>query len=316
MPDGPPLGALRVAARLSNAFTLDLVKLGAHGRDVIDPLIRTALLHANLAQVMRDPDLMRRYATLDEDVPDEMRRPASINAIAASLRIPFETARRRIGGLAEQGVCLITPAGVIVPHAATDTPFYRFACQVQFEKLHGLYDRLRAIGFLEAPPPLASAPYAGGEPPYRLAGRLVAQFVLRFTEPLAERIPDRVTQVALLDLICANTEHLPDEEGGDDGVGPAGFVPDAQRKPVSIATLGDRLGVSHETMRRHVAELVELGLCRKAEHGFIVPAEALARPPFVRFLFDNQRHLVRMFSGLADFGVLAAWDQTRRGAAA
>jgi DNA-binding Lrp family transcriptional regulator len=316
MTDGPSLGALRVAARLSNAFTLDLVKLGAHGRDVIDPLIRTAILHANLAQVIRDPDLMRRYATLDEDVPDALRRPASINAIATSLRIPFETARRRIGGLAEQGVCLITPAGVIVPRAATDTAFYRFACQVQFEKLHQLYDRLRAAGCLEAPPPVAAAPYAGGDPPYRLAGRLVAQFVLRFTEPLAEHIPDRVTQVALLDLICANTEHLSDDDAGDDGVGPSGFVPDARRRPITVAILADRLGVAHETMRRHVVELTELGLCQRVDGGYIVPAEALARPAFVRFLFDNHRHLTRMFAGLADFGVLATWDETRRGAAA
>jgi hypothetical protein len=50
--------------------------------------------------------------------------------------------------------------------------------------------------------------------------------------------------------------------------------------------------------------------------GYIVPAEALARPAFVRFLFDNHRHLTRMFAGLADFGVLATWDETRRGAAA
>lgn len=316
MPDGPSLGALRVAARLSNAFTLDLVKLGAHGRDVIDPLIRTAILHANLAQVIRDPDLMRRYATLDADVPDELRRPASVNAIAASLRIPFETARRRVGGLAEQGVCKITPAGVIVPHAATDTAFYRFACQVQFEKLHQLYDRLRAMDFLESPPPIAHAPYAGGDPPYRLAGRLVGQFVLRFTEPLAEHISDRVTQVALLDLICANTEHLADDDGGGEGVGPSGFVPDERRRPITVAALGERLGIAHETTRRHVVELCERGLCRKLEHGYIVPAEALARGPFVRFLFDNQRHLTRMFAGLADFGVLPAWDETRRGAAA
>lgn len=316
MADSRSLGALRVAARLSNAFTLDLVKLGAHGRDVIDPLIRTAILHANLSQLIRDPDLMRRYATLDADVPDELRRPASINAIAASLRIPFETARRRIGGLAEQGVCLITPAGVIVPKAATDTPFYRFACQVQFEKLHVLYDRLRAAGCLDAPPPVASAPYAGGDPPYRLAGRLVGQFVLRFTEPLAEHIADRVTQVALLELICANTEALADDDGGGEGVGPSGFVPDERRTPITVAVLADRLGVAHETMRRHVAELSDLGLCRKADGGYVVPAEALARPAFVRFLFDNHRHLSRMFAGLGEFGVLSAWDRTRQGAAA
>jgi DNA-binding Lrp family transcriptional regulator len=316
MEQQPPVGTLRVAARLSTAFVVDLVKLGSHGRDVIDALIRTAVLVANQVHLTRDPELQRRYATLDEDVPDELRRPTSINAVATSLRIPFETTRRRIGGLAEQGVCRITPAGVIVPHAATDAPAYRFACAVQFEKLRLLYGRLRGAGFFEGPPPAATAPYSGGDPPARLAGRLVGQYVLRFTEPLAERIPDRVTSLALLDMVCANTEELPDSEGGGPEVGAAGFVADALRKPVTIATLAERLGMPPETMRRHVAELVERGLCVRGEHGYIVPAEALARAPFVRFLFDNQQNLNRMFLGLADYGVLAAWDEARRGAAA
>src|SRR5689334_15297987 len=92
---------LRIAARLANAFVLDLIKLGGDRRDVTDSLLRAALVHSNMAPVIRDPELQRRYATLDQDVPNELRRPASVNALASSLNMPFETVRRRIAAMTE-----------------------------------------------------------------------------------------------------------------------------------------------------------------------------------------------------------------------
>src|SRR5690349_5823504 len=108
---GAPISSIRVAARLGNGFALDLVKLGGFGRDVIDGLLLVAISQANVAQITRSPELQRTYARLDEAPPDDLRRPVSINAIAGSLRIPFETARRRIASLAEADVVRMTPKG-------------------------------------------------------------------------------------------------------------------------------------------------------------------------------------------------------------
>ncbi|THD79412.1 MAG: ArsR family transcriptional regulator [Phenylobacterium sp.] len=304
----------RVAARLTNAFTLDLVKLGGYRRDVIDVLLRTALLHANQAHIIRDSELQRRYASLDDDVPDDLRRPASINAIAASLRVPFETARRRIGGMAELGVCQITPQGVVVPGAVTNSPPYRAACAIQYDKVCDLYGRLKGIGLFDSLP--AATPCNLADPPLRLVGRLTVEYVLRFTEPISLHIGDVVTGLVLMDLIMANTEHLPDAEAGTDQAGADGFVPDRLREPVPATALSRRLGVPQETVRRHLGRLLERDLCRKAAGGYLVPAEILGRGPFVQFIIDNQAHLNRMFAGLGEFGVLAAWEQERqRGAA-
>ena len=82
--------SLRVAARLAVGFALDLVKLSGFGRDVIDGLLLAAISQANVALITRDPDLQHTYASLDQPPPDELRRPVSINAIAGSLRIPFD----------------------------------------------------------------------------------------------------------------------------------------------------------------------------------------------------------------------------------
>lgn len=305
----PPV--LRVAARISNAFVLDLVKLGMHRRDVIDPLLRAALLQANQGHIIRDPKFRRRYATLDDDVPNELRRPASINAIATSLGVPFETARRRIGAMADAGICIITMKGVIVSSAATNAPAYRAACAVQFEKLHNLYDRLRAIEFLEAPLP-PSIPFEAGNPPHRLAGRLVVEYVLRFTEPITRHIRDVVTGLTLMEIVHANTEELDGGQLSAEDQASEGALPDRFRKPISIAALARRLGIPHETVRRHVRHLLDRGLCAKVPRGYIIPAEALARPPFLQMFLDNQIHLTRLFQSLDEFGVLAIWEQGQR----
>lgn len=307
--------SFRVAGRLTNAFTLELVKIGGHRRDVIDALIRAALLNANVAHISRDPDLQRRFAAFETDIPDEMRRPASIHAIAESLRIPYETARRRIGRMAEQGACLIGENGVIVRSAVTSSPMFRQGCQLQYEQLRDLYFRLRTAGVLE-PPETEHAPFEGPSPPLRLVGRLVVEYVLRFTEPVRRHIGDVITGLVLMDMIQANTAHLPDTEAGTEVELAGGFVPDARRTPVSASALAKRLGVPGETVRRHVIELLERDLCRKQPRGYVVPAEVLARPLFVQFVGDNYANLTRLFAGLGEYGVVATWERELRERAA
>lgn len=313
MTGGASISTLRVAGRLANAFALELVKLGGHRREVADALLRAAILDSNLAHFSRDPAFQRAYATADADPPDDLRRPATINAIATSLKMPFETVRRRIGGLVETGVCAMTPGGVIVPQAMTSSAFYRQNLQVQHEMLRALYHRLRAIDVV--PPPEPAEPWRG-EPPVRLSGRLVVEFVLRFVEAPLGHVGDPVTTLTGLEIIRANTEDWADTEAGEEGEGAEAFVPDSRRRPVSIAELGDRLGVPGETIRRHVARLVEAGLCRRERGGYIVPAEALAQPVVMSFAARNLMNLHRMFAGLAEFGVLAEWEREGRGQAA
>ena len=246
--------SLRVAARFANGFALDLVKLGGFGRDVVDALLLAAISQANVAQITRNPELQRQYATLDQPPPDEMRRPVSISAIANSLRIPFETARRRIVALSELGVVVTHPRGVVVPTAPLSSPFYRMAATAHFELVKNLYFRLRGIGLLEDLPSPSGPPFDPENPPVRLVIRLSSDYVLRLAEPISQYIGDLVTGIVLMDVIHANTEHLPDTEGGqdDEDWAPQAFVPDDRRTPVRAATLAERLGVPHETIRRHL----------------------------------------------------------------
>jgi hypothetical protein len=306
-----PHNSMRVAARLANGFALDLVKLGGFGRDVIDGLLMAAISQANVAQITRSPELQRAYATLDQVPPDEMRRPVSISAIANSLRIPFETARRRIAALTELGVIKVVPKGVIIPAGPLNSPFYRMTAEAHYSLVRTLYFRLRAIGLLEDLPRPNGPPLDPENPPVRLVIRLSSDYLLRLAEPLNVYIGDLVTGLIMMDVIHANTEHLSDTEGGADDAdwSPQAFVPDDQRKPVRVATLSERLGIPQETVRRHLARLIKDDRCVRSGDGYLLPSRILAREPFIQFMVDNQSHLYRLYAGLADFSVLSEWER-------
>ena len=302
------LRKMRIAGRLANGFLLDLNKLGGAQRHLLDGVLRTALLQANEGYMNRDPLLQRRYARFADSVPEAARRPASIHAIAASLQVPYETARRRIGAMAKMNVCRITPQGVVITQFATDSPFFHLACQFQYDRLRQFYGRLRAIGAIEAPSTQARGA-EDGDPPLRIIARLVAEWVLRLCEPINAHIGDVVTGLVLLDTVAANTEHLPDSEAGLEIEQTGGFLDDSERRPISALALAHRLGLPPETLRRHMGKLVERGLSRRVGRGYIVPAEALARPNFLAAMADNQLNLARLFGGLAEFGVIARWER-------
>jgi hypothetical protein len=309
-----PHTQMRLAARLGAAFAIDLVKLGGFGRDVVDGVLLVAISQANVAQITRDPQLQRAYATLDQAPPDQLRRPVSVSAIAHSLRMPFETARRRIAALAELGVVARTPRGVILPTAPLNSPFYRMFAEAHYAMVRKLYVDLRGVGMLEDPRLHGEAAGDPANPPVRLVVRLSSDYLLRLAEPLTLHVGDMVTAIVLLDLFLANTEHLPTSEAGADDVewSAEGFVPDRLRRPVRAAVLADRLGIPQETVRRHLLRLEKADRCERKETGYLLPARVLARPPIVKFMEDNRSHLHRLFAGLADFGVLSEWEAQAR----
>lgn len=308
MADQPSLTTIRVAARIANGFALDLVRLGGFGRDVIDGLLLAAIGAANVSPITRDPVLQLKYATLDNPPPDELRRPVSINAVASSLRLPFETTRRRIKKLEELGVVQSTPKGMVIGAVPVNSPFYRMAFTAHYQLIRNLYGRLWRLGMLRDLPHRQEVLFDPEDPPIRLVTRLSRDYILRIVDPLTEHLGDLLTGVILMAVIRANTEHLPDSEGGTDAEGESGLVADEERRPVRAATISQQLGVSHETIRRHLKTLVDDDRCVIIGNGYVVPARILVRPAYKRYMLDNQIHMQRLFNALADAGVTTAWD--------
>lgn len=310
MPVEAQRSAMRISTRLANGFVLDLFKRASFGMDVQDTVLIAAITQANLSHLSRDPELQRRYASLSTPMDDALRRPISVNAIAASLRMPFETVRRRVARMAEFGAVEISARGVTVPSGPLGSAAYDMAARANYELVHALYERLTASG-LDLPH--ATTVFGGGfssdDPPIRLVARISADYALRLVEPIATHLGDLVAGMLLMDVIQANTEHFPLDPLSDAALelGPEGFPADHLRRPVRTVELGRRLGLPPETVRRKMLRLVARDRCVPGPKGYIVPGRVLAGEPLWSITQDNRAQLLRLFATLADYGVLDLW---------
>lgn len=289
-------------ARLSLAFTLDQVVDGLAGLAPLDALLVLAVNQANIAPLTRDPEARRAYGDLEHAAPDAVRRPASVNAIANSLGVPFETTRRRLKRLETDGVCAFVPhAGVVIPESFLTSPPYLASVTAAHQRLVGFYGALTDAGLLDPLPP----PHYDVEDgvPLRGAARLMSDYLLRAVDGLLRETADVVSAITLLAIVADSIE-------GADWTPAAPGEPAAPAvfPPVSVAELSRRLRLPSETTRRHVGVLVDMGLCERWTRGVAASPAFLAHPRFQTLAEEHAASVQRLFAGLAERGVVAAWE--------
>lgn len=294
-----PISTLRLALRIANAFTLDLLTIYRGDRDFTDALILAAL--------------MQRKAVGLAGEPEHLRGAISINALAVSLGLPFETVRRRSKRLIAEGLCEAAADGIRISTPLLASEAHHEALHAAYETAQTLYLRLvraNCIQLMSLPPPVESALPDGG-PPVRIVWRATVDYFLRIMELLLPHF-SHLTQAFVLQAVAAgNTAELPDTMRGEDRMDVDALVPDSYRKPVRASEVAKRLGAPHETVRRNLAGLVEEGRCKAVQGGFIVPAAVLAQGTVAAAYAPNFQNLRRMFMALADAGVLARWEGER-----
>lgn len=309
LPSVPPISTLRLLLRVANAFTLDLLTIYRLDRDFTDALILAALMQRRSAWLAAQPEGERRQATFDAPVADGDGGGVSINALAESLGLPFETTRRRVKRLLADGVCEPAKGGVRISASLLESHQHRLAIHMAYDAVRALYLRLRREGCMQVMGLPDGAPPLEGDPPVRIVWRAAADYFLRMMELLLPNLPGGLTQgFVLLEVIRANTAAMPDSQRGEDRVGGDAGVPDLFRRPVRTSDVARRLGLPHETARRSLAALVRSGRCQQLPEGFIVPGSALARPNIARAYAPNFQNLRRLFGHLAETGILARWD--------
>jgi hypothetical protein len=281
----------REVAHLALNFVLDMASRGIAGLKPLECLLMMAINQANIAPLTRDPAARSRYGGLEAPAPDAERRPVSVRAVAASMRLPYETARRNIRNLEARGVCVVSEAGVVVPTAFLVSHHYMEAAQAGHERLYVLYRMLRARRLLE---PLPPPHYDEDEPPVRGAVRLMSDYLLRAGEAAVGRTGDLVAALVVLPLVATAAA------GGEGGQAPASL---------SLAALARRIGLPGETVRRHVAALAAEGMVVSGPLGVRLADTALKTPPWRSLLRENAIAVQRLYAGLAERGVVAAWER-------
>ena len=143
---------IRAANRIVANYLLRNVEVmseAAEG-DLMGALIFAAILQANVRPISNDPNLSKTYGQIDAVPPDEMRVPVSVNAIAESLKIPYETTRRHVNKMIKVGWCVkVGTRGVIVPAAVVASPAMLKAGMQQYGHLMHFLAQLREIGLLD-----------------------------------------------------------------------------------------------------------------------------------------------------------------------
>lgn len=312
-----PRGSLLLYTGLLVGYLLEIAEIARAAGSILDVLLMTVVVNANLAELSRDPDLQRRYAGLGAPPPDALRRPVNISAVASAVGLPYETARRRLKRLAELGECEIGPAGVAAPAARFAAEDHVRLSVARYEATRRFYLQLRDTGALQdigAPEGEAALPGAAfdpADPPVRLCNRLLSEYYLEVISLLTGRVGDPVGAIVVLGLARANLGGL--EPGGERlRVTPSGEV----GKPVRRSTLEAQVGLPPETARRRLIELEARGYCRTVQGGVVIHTGAALRTEGPSLLEENTTKLLQFLARLRDAGILDLWDAEQAAPAA
>jgi hypothetical protein len=114
--------------------------------DHLDLLIIHAVLNANVLGVMKDPELDRRFGSVQTVEPDEIKQGVSRAALSRFLALPIETVRRRADRLKKEGILRDTDQGLIV----TEANQYKFGNNHELQKTNILLVRKFLRDLMEA----------------------------------------------------------------------------------------------------------------------------------------------------------------------
>ncbi|MDP1736672.1 MAG: hypothetical protein Q8L23_04445 [Caulobacter sp.] len=138
----------RLALRASTTYFLHSVDLMARivGGDILRGVIFTAIVDANVRHIRPADVVSQAYSEAGDNLPDDLRRPISVHALALELDVPYETTRRHVNALIAGGYCLRAETGIIVPGSVIARDQMANALRRNFENLRRLVGDLRAGG--------------------------------------------------------------------------------------------------------------------------------------------------------------------------
>ena len=117
--DGTAPDLIRTVSRHSLAYLLCAASemFRHYDFDPLDLMIIHAVLNANVLNVMKNPELDRRFGSIEAVEPDEIKQGVSRAALSRFFGMPIETVRRRADRLKREGIFRETDQGLIVTEA-------------------------------------------------------------------------------------------------------------------------------------------------------------------------------------------------------
>lgn len=138
----------------------------------------------------------------------------------------------------------------------------------------------------------------------RQIARISGDYLFRTLTLMVEAHDGSMTAAALYFAIAnANTAHLDESALGAAYASIDNPPPDELRRPVSILSLAQMLGMPFETARRHVNKLIAAGRCARVPGGVIVPQADADSEAMRQVMQANARHVRRLVRALRRAGI-------------
>ncbi len=276
--------------------------------DLVTGIVFLTISRLNLVQFLRDQDLARKYAGLDQLPPDSSREPISVYSVARQIALPYETVRRHANKLVKLGLCSrVDGGGLIISRTFLESELAASMSERTLEIITAFVRNVGAVGL--------SFPSTGPRPTdvRHHVGRLNMKHFLTITEHLSKGMNlDLLAGLVLMAVITANTRQIRENQKLSLEFGMMDNVPpDSLRQPVSVYAIAKTLRLPYETTRRYIASLTEAGFCKRVPGGGIVaPSEAQLLPGFPAMMESNKLVVLSLLQDLAAVGISgASWPR-------
>jgi DNA-binding transcriptional regulator YhcF (GntR family) len=266
--------------------------------------------------------LAHRFANFPASGMARMDQPpkVSVHALSNSLVIPYETMRRSVNMLIKEGLCERDGRDSIVlcVNQKAQAAVARLR-ETMTEQFLMMLRALKAVGFdfqttreAKRLPECSASDTAGQHPSRADLAHTSGALFLRLIEvggPLHQH--DYLRTLVLAAIVSSNMAHIAYDKALMWQFGAiANPPPDALRKAVSVRSISEMLGISVETTRRTVCQLIDDGECiRVGGQGVMVPAEVLARKELLQVATNIALRVDQALAELAhrrfDFTTLA-----------
>ncbi len=197
----------------------------------------------------------------------------SINAISHSMGRPFETARRHINALIDDGLCVRTGTGVAVAPDLPDRPEIADLLAHLHDCLIWLIVQLRSYE--------VALPHSPQDIPYRPDITLAASIDLSLFafDSVGRLYTDWLEMAVVNAVMAASSRPITFDPTLARLYSEADTIPPAElRRAVSAASVARALGIPYSTVRRQVIAAIEADMLVERDSGVIVHDAILAGP--------------------------------------
>ena len=290
---GPPVIRGRMAMRLMLECYVDICRLLIRhfGGSIDSGVIFLMLLHND-----------RRLRRVNHC---SASAPMSISAIAASLDKPFETVRRKINAMAEQGICKRLPSGIVICPDGLARPEQALIV----DAIHDIFVRLIVdLAFFDMVP--AVSPGVALDPQADVID-LVSDLFLLAKELGTDVHGDWMQMLVFCAVMTANARRITHDEVlaqlyAENSAPPPIHV----REPVSAKAIARALHIPYPTMRRHIGTLIASGRLQWRQRGLFISPEWHQAPALLLLSERLQRRLNQHLATLAEAGFPLANAET------